>query len=81
MNFFPIPDSTNIKATESAGASVFFPVAGPQTTDAVNYTVEDDTMIIGVDVPAENLYSNPAQQDKILGSATKNLQDSTSFAI
>lgn len=74
------------KEAMANGTSILFPVAGGQYLD-VTTTLEggygdahsDNTMLIGVDV--DGTASDPEGAEYYLGSAIKNLVDSTSLAI
>lgn len=61
------------------GVKVIFPVAGGQTLLALDETTSTETKIIGVDTSLEKAV--PDKTDNILGSATKDMEIATEYAL
>lgn len=78
-NFTPGGGESLTQNAESAGATVLFPVAGPQTADALN--LSKSSKVIGVDTDITSIYSTENHKNKILGSAIKNLEYGGLFTI
>lgn len=76
-NFNPDTGDTPAIDADTNGAQVLFPVAGPQTGDALGTNIA--AKIIGVDTDATAIPGNDSE--KILGSATKNLADAAEFSM
>lgn len=81
---YPGGISANNKTSSmiDANTSVIFPVAGGQTTNALNLAKNSkQTKIIGVDTDLGYAFSSPKDIEHILGSTTKNLEISIAYSI
>ncbi len=80
VNSFAIGDGQSVATNMvSANAKILFPIAGPQTADALNVAkTKDNVQVLGVDVDASIAYEDFS--DIILSSGIKNVRLSSYYA-